>query len=82
MSYPPYEKASQMPRMMVPPAPIAAAPFPILASGFHPDRLRRRVGAPDRDDQHREEDEPGDEREGAQDVQGEKPVVEAHGQRS
>src|SRR5688572_6980269 len=33
MSYPPYENASQIPKMSVPPAPMATAPFPTFAIG-------------------------------------------------
>ena len=78
MSYPPYEKASQIPKTIVPTPPIAAAAFPIFAERLHPDRLRRRVGAPDRDDQDPEEDESQRRTRTRSDVQREKPVVEAH----
>ena len=33
MSYPPMEKASQIPRTMVPPAPIPTAAFPTFTIG-------------------------------------------------
>ena len=49
-----------------------------LRQRLHADRVRRRVGTPNRDDQDPEEDERSDERERAQDVQGKEPLVEAH----
>ena len=79
MSYPPYENASQMPRTIVPPAPIADGRVSDLRDRLHPDRAVGRVGASDGDDQDPEEDDRRDVRERAQDVEREDPVVEAHG---
>ena len=78
MSYPPTENASQMPKTIVPPAPIPTAALPTFATGAMRIVAVRRVGPPHRDDQDPEEDHARDERERAQDVERKDPVVEAH----
>ncbi len=78
MSYPPHENASQMPRTIVPVAPIPMLALPTFTTGpmrIVPSGVSVRAY---RDDQDPEQDDTRDVRERAQDVEREEPVVETH----
>ena len=73
------EIASQMPKMIVPSEPTATATVGDREEAAGRDHLLGKIGAPDHDDPDPEHDHGRDERERAQQVESEQPVVQLHG---
>ncbi len=64
--------------MIVPPAPMPIAMFPIMTVGTQAERALGRVGRANCHDEHPEEDDARAVRDRRQDVEREDPVVEGH----
>ncbi len=78
MSYPPTEKASQIPRMIVPPAPTPTAAFPTFTIGSMRTVPSGASVLRTATIRTQKQNDSGDVGERAEDVEGEDPVVEAH----